>query len=320
MIIQEASINMSIKKISLVLLFVFLLAPFSIHGVRAQSNPEAITPDSTEFKNYWNAGKAEITSYKLEQARYGELHEGYSVLVFVTEDFSKEKQVKLDRPGQAGDDKVRIMKLNRIKKFDTGVYRYSMMDSVFTPLDIEQFPNTLKLTSSSQEWCGHTFGQLNLGDGEFKVESFSYFESEGDRSFDLENEFLEDELWTRIRINPETLPLGNIKIIPGAMASRLTHNELAVEDARATLSRNSDDPSSLMDYKLDYPDTGRSISVTFKREFPYEIISWKETYKSGFGEDARELTTTATIEKTLISDYWNKNKPLDRALREKLGI
>lgn len=26
-----------------------------------------------EFKNYWYAGEAEITSFKLEQARYGEI-------------------------------------------------------------------------------------------------------------------------------------------------------------------------------------------------------------------------------------------------------
>lgn len=301
--------------------FFLLISSLSITSrAYAESEANRITADSPEFKNYWNSEKAEITSYKLEQARYGELHSGYAVLVFVTEDFSKEKQVKLDRPGQAGSDKVRIMKLNRIKKFDTGIYRYSMMDSVFTPIDLDRFPNTLKLSSSSQEWCGNTFSQLNLNDEGFKVESFSYFESEGDRTFDLENEFLEDELWTRIRINPGSLPIGKIKVIPGAMASRLTHKELAVENAEASLGRNADDPSSLMDYNINYPQTKRSVLVTFKKDFPYEIVSWEETYKSGFGENARELTTKATLDKTLITDYWNKNKPMDRVLREELGI
>lgn len=312
---------MYIKIIMRISVFILLLTPtFLTYRAYAEPRENNITSDSPEFKNYWNSGKAEITSYKLEQARYGELHSGYSVLVFVTEDFSKEKQVKLDRPAQAGDDKVRIMKLNRIKKFDTGIYRYSMMDSVFTPIDIEQFPSTLKLSSSSQEWCGNTFTQLNLRDGAYEVKSFSYFESEGDRTFDLEDEFLEDELWTRIRINPDSLPVGKIKIIPGAMASRLTHKELAVETAEASLGRNSDDPSSLMDYKINYPESSRSLIVTFKKDFPYEIVSWEETYKSGFGEDARELTTKATLDKTLITDYWNKNKPMDRVLREELGI
>jgi len=30
-------------------------------------------PTSEAFKKYWYAGEAEITSYKLEQARYGEV-------------------------------------------------------------------------------------------------------------------------------------------------------------------------------------------------------------------------------------------------------
>jgi len=278
-----------------------------------------ITIDSPQFKSYWYSGKAEITSYKLEQARYGELHSGYSVLVFVTEDFSEQKHVKLDSPERAGSDRVKILKLNRIKKFDTGIYRYSMMDSVFTPVDINRHPNTLKVSSSSQEWCGNTFNQLNLKNGGYEVESYSYFESEGDRNFDLGKEFLEDELWTRIRIDPSSLPQGEIKIIPGTMASRLTHRELSVQTAIATLTQNPGDPA-LMNYKLSYPGSGRSMLITFDKEFPYEIVSWEESYKSGFGENARELTTRATLQKTIVTDYWNKHSPPDRVLREQLGI
>jgi len=312
---------MNTRAILWISVFFLLISPlFIISEAYGQSQSKRVTADSPEFKSYWNSGKAEITSFKLEQARYGELHSGYSVLVFVTEDFSKQKQVKLDRPGQAGNDKVRILKLNKIKKFDTGIYRYSIMDSVFTPVDITQYPNTLKLSSSSQEWCGNTFSQLNLRDGEYQVESFSYFESDGDRTFNLDNVFLEDELWTRIRIDPDSLPVGKIKIIPDAMASRLTHHELAVENAEASLGRNTEDPSSLRDYKIYYPEANRSMLVTFKKDFPYEIVSWEETYKSGFGENARVLTTRATADKTLITDYWNKNKPIDRVLREELGI
>lgn len=295
-----------------------VLATFSL----AQSQePSTTTPivDSEEFKSYWYDGKAEITSYKLEQARYGEIHEGYAVLVFVTEDFSKSKQVKLDNPQNAKGDDVKVLKLNRIKKFDTGIYRYSMMDSVFTPIYTGEYPNTLKLTSSSQEWCGNTFTQLNLAENGYDVRSFSYFESEGDQKFSLQKEILEDEIWARIRIAPESLPVGSIKIIPAAMASRLTHKDLKVEIAEASLTENPKD-SNLMDYNLVYDDSGRVVKITFSKSFPYEILSWQETYKSGFGSSAKTLTTKATKYKTLISDYWNKNNNIDRKLREKLGL
>ncbi len=301
-----------------VTLVLFLTAD-SIDIVFSQPSNSSSTTKSQEFKDYWYDGKAEITSYKLEQARYEELHEGYAVLVFVTEDFSKSKQVKLDNPGSAKDDAVNVLKLNRIKKFDTGIYRYSMMDSVFTPVSIHEYPNTLKLTSSSQEWCGNTFTQLNLHNNSYDVKSFSYFESEGDQKFSLHKEILEDELWARIRLAPESLPQGSIKIIPAAMASRLTHKQLRVEIADAKLEPNADD-ASLMDYTLVYDDSHRTMKITFGKLFPHHIISWEETYKSGFGSGAATLKTKAIRNKTLVSNYWNQNKNIDRDLRKKLGL
>ena len=50
---------------------------------------------SQEFKDYWYSGEAELTRYELEQARYGEIHRGDAVLIFVTEDFRTDKQVKV---------------------------------------------------------------------------------------------------------------------------------------------------------------------------------------------------------------------------------
>ena len=47
------------------------------------------------FGSYWYQGKAEINTYALAQFRYGEKREAEAVLIFVTEDFSREKQVKL---------------------------------------------------------------------------------------------------------------------------------------------------------------------------------------------------------------------------------
>ncbi len=70
----------------LITLFFFLIIiPFYSSESQEHNNSSAIV-DSQDFNDYWYDGKAEITSYKLEQARYGELHEGYVVLVFVTED------------------------------------------------------------------------------------------------------------------------------------------------------------------------------------------------------------------------------------------
>jgi hypothetical protein len=273
--------------------------------------------DSREFNDYWYGGKAEITSYELHQARYGEIHSGNALLIFVTEDFSRNKHVKLDNPIRDKKDALKVLKLNFIRKFNTGIYQYAMMNSIFTPLNIADHPYSLKETLSAQEWCGNWFMQLNLRNGKYLVGLNSYFETEGDEEFTLEKAFLEDEIWTRIRIDPSTLPLGNIKIIPGAMVARFTHGGLRVEDAEATLRESSD---KLMSYRTQYKSKGRTLVIKFTKDFPYKIISWKETYGSGNGNIDKFLTTKATRKKTLLVDYWNRNKTVDLGMRKELGL
>jgi len=268
------------------------------------------------FGNYWYQGKAEITSYRLNQARYGEIHNGHAVLIFVTEDFSKSKQVKLDIPEYVPDDRLKVLKLNYVKKFDTGIYPYSIMTSIFTPVDINNFPNSLKLTMSTQEWCGNVFTQANLRDNKFNFKNYSYFESERDREFDIENKFLEDEIWNRIRLSPQSLPTGNIKIIPSVVSSRLKHFELKVEDAFASNLTENDRAV----YKIKYKDLDREVEIIYNKDFPYEILGWKETYVSGWGNDAKILTTEAVKLKTITLDYWNKNKLADKKVRKLLGL
>lgn len=276
-------------------------------------------PATPSFGDFWYQGKAELTSYTLEQARYGEIHKGHAVLIFVTEDFSREKQVKLDRPDQAGDDRVNVLKLNLSKKFNTGIYPYSLMTSVFTPIQRSIHPQTLKITTTAQEWCGHTFTQMNLKDGGYRVRLHSYFESEGDQELTLDGAIPEDEIWTTIRLNSKDLPTGEISLIPGAMFQRLRHAPLKVYPATATLKSDASN-TDLMVYTLSYPDFNRLLTIRFKGAFPHEIESWEDTYRSGFGRNAEQLTTRATRMKRIWLDYWSKNSVEDEVLRRDLGL
>ncbi len=54
------------------------------------SNPHPETKNKNQqqsFNSYWYKGTAEITSYQLSQVRYGEVHKGTAVHIFVTENF-----------------------------------------------------------------------------------------------------------------------------------------------------------------------------------------------------------------------------------------
>ena len=92
--------------------------------------PKSPIPETNEqvFSDYWYKGQAEISSYELSQSRYGGVHDGKTVLVFVAEDFSNSKHVKLDEPYKHKSDAVRILKLNTSKEFITGIYKYTMMN------------------------------------------------------------------------------------------------------------------------------------------------------------------------------------------------
>ena len=266
--------------------------------------------EKKEFKNYWYAGKAEVSSYMLDQARYGESRSGKAMLIFVTEDFSKKKQVKLDEPDKAGEDKVSVLKMNFTKNFVTGIYPYSMMLSVFTPVSRNQFPNSLKVTMTSQEWCGHVFSQLNLRSNKYSVESYSYFEQEGDSKFSLDKTMLEDELWNMIRLDPESLPEGKFKLIPGLFYTRLKHTDLKSLEVTGTLSAEGDN----MKYTIVYPD--RKLSILYQKKFPHQIMGWEEEFE----EWGKSATTKATLDKTLYIDYWRMNKTENQPLRDSLGL
>ena len=261
---------------------------------------------SQEFKDYWYAGTAEITSYKLEQARYGEIRQGTSALIFVTEDFLPAVQVKADRSNTSN---VPVLKLNRTKKFNTGVYPYSVMSSTFHPVSSKD--HAIKISQSMQEWCGHQYAQINNRE-QFEVTSHSYFECEADAHFKLHKAVLENELRSLLRINPDELPTGDIEVIPNLEFVRMRHVPLKPYAATGTKTATS--------YTLNYPELKRSLTINFSESFPYTIESWEETAMSGFGPRAKALTTKATRMKSIQSAYWGKNSNADEHLRDELGL
>jgi hypothetical protein len=273
------------------------------------------TVDNSKFDNYWYQGKAEITSYELKQARYGEIRTGSAVFVFVTEPFSKSKQVKLNNTNRNEEDVVKVLKMNFTKKFTTGIYDYSILQSIFTPIDLKNHNHSIKVTTSVQEWCGHTYTQLNLQAYKYKIMLRSYFESEGDKEYQIEQAMLEDEIWNLIRISPEALPIGDIQLIPNTATTRLRHTVLDVENAFATLKEN-DTNKNLMTYKIEFTESQRTLSIDYHKKFPHEIEGWTETYI----DSGKELSTTATRIKTILSDYWSKYQIKDESMRQELGL
>ncbi len=262
-----------------------------------------------DLNAYWYSGKAELSSYELKQARYGEVHQGTSVLVFVTEPFNTKKFVKSD---YGSENDVSVLKLNNTRNFNTGIYPYSLMTSSFLPF--ENGDHSLKVSSSSQEWCGHTYMTLE-NRKEFNVLIESYFEGESNM-VSIDKALLEDDFWSKIRLNPDGLPTGKLEVIPSFFYLRMRHAEIKNYSCMATLEKSKETST----YTLSYPEINRSISIIFESGNAHKILSWEEEYKSGFGSNSKLLKTEGKLIKTIQTDYWNKHKTSDTYLRTELGL
>lgn len=300
--------------------FLALAAALLIYATNDTNQPQAGSqPEAQpyvpgpEFDAYWYAGKAELSSYTLDQARYGENHEGTAVLMFVTEDFDTKSHTKAERQG------VPVLKVNFDKKFLTGVYPYSMLMTAASPIDYQRYPHAITVTGSVQEWCGHTFTQFNLEGNSYQFTGHSYFPGEGDEQKKMDVAWMEDELWTRLRIDPAGLPTGDFSMMPGVYYLRLKHQAFQPVQVTGTLAMASDG-SGAQEYSISHKDGSRNLAIRFEKDFPYKILGWTESYSSGWGENARKLTTTATLRESIQLDYWNKNSNADRAIRGQLGL
>lgn len=280
-------------------------------AVNSESPRETTSkPLSEAFKKYWYAGDAEITSYELEQSRYGEIRNGKAVLIYVTEPFLKEEQVKADGNNP---DNVPVLKLNSTKKYLTGIYPYSIMSSTFSP--VKDSGHALKVSFSAQEWCGQVYAQLNNRE-QFEIASHSYFESEGDQQLKLDKHILENDLWNKIRIDPEGLPVGSVEIIPSFEFIRLSHKEFKPFTATITLTEKE----GIHTYRIDYSELQRTLEINFRSSFPYGIESWSDTFKSGYGAQAKTMTSKGTKINTLKTPYWRQNSNSYLPLRDTLGL
>jgi len=259
-----------------------------------------------KFGSYWYQGKAELTSYDVVQERYGETRKAEQVNIFVTEDFSKSKHVKLDDAGAAGADRVPILKLNAVRRFQTGLYDYSLMESIFTPISGMQ---TLKTTATVQDWCGHVFMQSDLTPEGYRARVFSYFESEGDQDLTVPVVLLEEELWTRLRLNPASIKTGPAKVLPAALYTRLRHKSIAPQDADIQIVTSG----STSTLTLQYNSIPRSLSIQFESNFPHKIMAWEE-------KNEGKIASKGTLKATRMSPYWSEHDNVHAPLRDSLKL
>ena len=128
------------------------------------------------------------------------------------------------------------MKLNHLRQFQTGIYDYSTMTSVFARVALG-WP-VRKVSFSSQDWCGQVWHQLLPASGRIDGILHSYFEGEADGRDELtfpDGGVFEDALPILLRglDGASSLPLPaagasrEVPFLPSLLSRRFNHSRLS---------------------------------------------------------------------------------------------
>ena len=234
------------------------------------------------FGTYWHDGKAELNGYRLTVERYGHPRQGRGVAIYVTEPFSRSRHVKLDDPAKAAGDAQDVLKLNLVRDFQTGIYDYHTILSLFA--DTETF-TPLKTAFSSSEWCGQIYEELNARGAKLSQRLASYFEGESaEHGLDLPaGGMQEDDLFILLRgLRGAYLRPGEKRTVPflaSPFYRRLAHQPTAW--TTATIERRAQPEvvrvpagSFSVDVFDVRPADGRAGRFDVERAYPHLIVRW----------------------------------------------
>lgn len=281
-----------------------------------------MTSPPKDFWGFWGDGRAEISSYDIKISRYGQLRNGYAVLIFVTEDISRTTRIKVESDRIPKNDRVPVLKLNHVVKFTTGIYDYSLMTSVFSSVESEfgRPPlEPMKISFTSQEWCGQVFMMALPQQNHIDYTLHSYFEREGDQQRKIrlpDGAVFEDNLWIWVReLKGEVMKPGEkrqVQMLPSMWHSRSRHVQLEFQPG--WIQKDSGEP---LDFEGQARETWKwtwqvaegTTTVWVEKEYPHRILRW-QTSDGGEGR----------IKKSVRLPYWKLNGNDDLHYRYELGI
>lgn len=299
---------------------------------RAPATAGPVT-DVPGFDARWHDGRAELNGYRLTVERYGRPRAGHAVLIYVTEPFSRSKHVKVDDPSKDSADAFDALKLTFIRRFQTGIYDYSTMVSLFTRSS-DFAP--VKVSFTSAEWCGQVYEELNFDGERLDEKVFSYFEGESStRTLPAPADGVEeDNLFILLRgLRKDFLEPGQtlrVDFLASPFYRRLTHQPLAW--SKATIERLAATETVRVQagtfetwVYVVKPADGREGRFFIERNDPHRVVRWAwtppltSTSARGPGSvlggtDRGELTGSSRLQ------YWRLQDPGDEKYLEALGL
>ena len=174
-------------------------------------------------------GLAEVAHYAGVVMRYRQRRPADLFLITVTEPFNLQQGVKSEMVGEGA---ITALKQNQVLHFQTGVYPYRQMNSIFWRVGDGTL---IKASMTSQEWCGHTFKEIRTLPKHVQLSYNSYWEGEGVGYYRIplprhkagKVAFLYDELPLILR-SPSFSGYKSFSLFPLLMSSQVLRPDLDV--------------------------------------------------------------------------------------------
>ncbi|MCB1306522.1 MAG: hypothetical protein KDK30_00005 [Leptospiraceae bacterium] len=267
-------------------------------------------------------GKAEVAVYDGTVVRYRQQRPASLTLITVTEPFNTRQVVK----SESGENAITALKQNQVLKYQTGVYPYSQMNSVFWNASTGDF---FKASMTTQEWCGQTFKEARrYGDG-LRLAYNSYWEDEAVGEMYIEDPhedtlyILYDELPLAVRTE-QLQKAGRVYLFPMLMSSQVmrsdwdighparkpTYTPAIVNTERVTLNAARRNFQDVLKVTITFEDGGAKKIDTFYVDMndPNRLLlKWERNDGGQF-----------TISELYYTDYWNQNRAGDRLTGSRL--
>jgi hypothetical protein len=228
--------------------------------------------------------------------------------------------VKADPGKHPASDVYPVLKLNAVRDFQTGIYDYNVLTSVFARV-APGWP-LAKVSFSSQEWCGHVYHQLLPRGGSVAGLSHSYFDGEADAAEKLPlpaGGVMEDALPILVRgLLGAYLPLGQSRVVPflpSLLRARLEHRPLAWGRAKISVAAEVSSvavPAGRFDvvaWTVAPAEGGPVTTYQVEAAAPHRLVRWS----TDAGEHGELLGSDRLA-------YWTLNGPEGQQHLKRLGL
>ncbi len=266
--------------------------------VSAALRPPAYDAD---FRQRWNDGASEVSSYETARLRQGTLRAGAATCIVKRAAYAEDERVPAQAVKNPQADVFPALQMNWVERY--ALERddcEEMTTSVLALSSIEgRAPGTeTKADFSSQSWDGQLFHQLLFDATGVRSHQYSYFENEGDEQITLAypgDGVSGDALWfwARHMAAPAMKPgeQRTVFLLPALRDARSQHHALTWE--KATLSRGAQ-PDSYRGRAAEVfsVHAGNGYAETFLVEpaLPFHVLHWENSR----GEHADLLSSSRT--------------------------